>query len=81
MPQLLPRHLRYAERAADLARIVAIIEAAETEAPTTVSRATLAGDTRRMRGVPICGPRVGSTAPGTDPVRELLAKEARLGRA
>jgi hypothetical protein len=39
--------------------------------------ATAGGDSRRARGVPIVCRGVRGTAPGTDPLGELLRKEAR----
>jgi hypothetical protein len=44
----------------------------ETGTPsTTVARATLPGDTRRLRGIPVAGGACG-TSPGTDPLQHVL---------
>ncbi len=42
---------------------------------STVSRATLAGDTRRLRGIPVQARGVGGTSPNTNPVQALMLKE------
>lgn len=61
------------------ARVAAEI-ARDAEQPLPSVSQTAAGDSRRMRGVPIQAPGVGSTAPGTDPLSVLLAKERRMER-
>lgn len=38
------------------------------------ARAKLPGDPLAMRGVPICGPMIGSTSPGTQPELALLRR-------
>ena len=79
MPQPLPRFNRkvlLAEQAATLARILAELE----DSPASTGQ-TAPGDGRRMRGVPIVGrSTAGGAVAGTDPLRALLAKEARRGR-
>ncbi len=52
-----------------------IVNDAEDRTITTVARATLAGDERRLRGIPVTGRGIGSTVPGTDPLAALLQKE------
>ena len=42
--------------------------------------ATLDGDPARLRGLPAVGRNVSGRIPGTDPLRALLAKEARCER-
>lgn len=71
MSQPLPRYLDTND---DLERKLAriLIETGEETPPATVSRATLPGDTRRLRGIPVCGPNVGGTSPGTNPLAALL---------
>lgn len=69
MSHLLPRFTRSLEAMADQQRIARVIlEAGPAEQPTTVSRATLAGDTRRLRGIPVCTRGVSGVSPGTDPL-------------
>lgn len=41
----------------------------ETE---TAPKATLPGDTRRLRGIPVCTFGVQGTAPGTDPLQAAI---------
>ena len=43
-------------------------------------RGRLPGDARTLRGIPAIGYGVGGTQPGTDPVRETLARERRRAR-
>lgn len=70
MSQPLPRYLdTRADDDRKLARI--ILEAGDTEPPATVTKATLPGDTRRLRGIPVAGGAPG-TSPGTDPLAALL---------
>lgn len=45
-----------------------------TETITVHTKATLPGDTRRLRGIPVVG-GIGGTSPGTDPLGALLHKE------
>lgn len=72
MSVLLPRFYR-AQLAREDALAVerAVREAVET-APATVARATLPGDMRRLRGVPVCTCGVSGTSPGTDPLQAVL---------
>lgn len=55
-----------------VARIVQ--EAGPVEQPATVHHATLPGDRRRLRGIPVAGGACG-TSPGTDPLQALLWAE------
>jgi hypothetical protein len=72
--QLLPRFWTSLERIDDERKIARIVlEADASEAPSTVQRATLPGDMRRLRGIPISVRGIGGTSPGTDPVSVLLA--------
>lgn len=45
--------------------------------PIVNTRATAAGDSRKLRGIPALARGVGSTCPGTDPLKAYLAKERR----
>lgn len=76
--RLLPRFFARAEEAERLRRIAEITAEAEAnapdEAPSTVARATLPGDSRRLRGIPVIG-RVSGTSPGSDPLAEVLRNE------
>lgn len=77
MSHALPRFHRHQEAQADLATIAAIlIETGEEPPIITVTKATLPGDSRRLRGIPVVGGVTG-TSPGTDPLQALLAKERR----
>lgn len=73
MSNLLPRFTALSQRIEDernIARIV--LEAGPAEVPKTVARATLPGDMRRLRGIPICARGVGGTSPRTDPLAEAM---------
>lgn len=77
MTPLLPRIHRqqqaiHATRAVD--RAIAESRGAHEHTPPTVTRATLPGDRRRLRGIPVAGGACG-TSPGTDPLAELLRRE------
>jgi len=79
--ELLPRFFRFQQRIEDEKAVArAILEAGEDEAPALRAGATAGGDRRRARGVPIVGPGIGGTAPGTDPLAALIAKENRRRR-
>jgi hypothetical protein len=71
MSQPLTRYTDY--RADDQRKIARIILETGDPAPTTtVTHATLPGDTRRLRGIPVAGGACG-TSPGTDPLQALIA--------
>ena len=81
MRQPLPRLYRRQLEAEDAARLELILrDVGELEEPTSSVGATAAGDERRLRGIPAVGHGCSSTAPGTDPLRALLAKESRQQR-
>lgn len=46
---------------------------------TTITKATLPGDTRRLRGIPVIGGVTG-TSPGTDPHQAAVARELAARR-
>lgn len=78
MSQILPRFNRRAEQAQSERKIARIIlEAGPEETPMTVARATLAGDGRRLRGIPALSRGVGSAIPGTNPEAALMGRENR----
>lgn len=69
---LLPRFYAATQRIDDekkLARILLESDAAET--PKTVTRATLPGDNRRLRGIPCVARGVSGVSPGTDPLAQV----------
>jgi len=76
MSRILPRYTD--TTAADerkLARI--LIEVGEAAPTTTVTRATLAGDERRLRGIPCVARGVPGASPHTNPLAELLRNQPR----
>ena len=75
MSRILPRFYRQQLASQDAANITRILNeaGANTNPEPTVTRATLPGDKRRLRGIPVAG--VCGTSPGTDPLAELLRKE------
>lgn len=70
MSRPLPRYLDPDDFQQKLARI--LLETGEPAPPTTVTKATLSGDTRRLRGIPAIGYGVAGASPGTNPLTELL---------
>ena len=78
MSRILPRFYRQQLQAEDAAHITHILREAGADTTTHEPKkhygATLPGDKRRLRGIPVVG-GVGGTSPGTDPVAELLRKE------
>jgi hypothetical protein len=76
--RLLPRFRRQDERIEDERKVAQIVAQSETlDIPTTVARATLPGDVRRMRGIPMVSRGTAGTSPGTSPLGALLRKEAK----
>lgn len=69
----LPRFYRRQLEAEDSAAVDEAVR--ESMSPETAPRATLPGDTRRLRGIPMFCRGVNGTAPGTDPLAALLASE------
>lgn len=67
MSHPLPRYTDW--RAQDERRLARILLETGTSvpSPTTVQRATLAGDERRLRGIPVCARGVPGVSPGTHP--------------
>jgi hypothetical protein len=65
MSRPLPRYLEPDDFQHKLARI--LIETGEQAPPATVVRATLAGDERRLRGIPCIARGVPGASPGTNP--------------
>ena len=72
MSRPLPRFYRNQTEAEDAAMITRILIDTGAAAPNldTVQRATLAGDERRLRGIPVCARGVSGTSPGTNPLAE-----------
>lgn len=80
--RLLPRFYAQSqeqERLRKIAKITAQAEANAPDQPATVARATLPGDSRRLRGIPVVG-GVSGTSPGTDPLAAALHAERRSRR-
>ena len=76
MSHLLPRFYATTERMEDERKIGRVlIESESADLPASVARATLPGDTRRLRGIPVCAMGVGGTSPGTNPLAALLMSE------
>lgn len=76
MSHILPRFHAELQRLEDLRKIGRILQETGDPGPAaTVKRATLPGDTRRLRGIPVVGPSVGGTSPGTNPLAALLSSE------
>ncbi len=74
MTQQLPRFYAHHQRIDDERRLAKILlETGEPAPIRTVSRATLPGDTRRLRGIPVAGATSG-TSPHTDPLLETIRR-------
>lgn len=68
MSQVLRRFYAAMEKIEDerkLGRI--LLESTSADVPTTVARATLPGDNRRLRGIPCVARGVAGVSPGTAP--------------
>lgn len=72
---LLPRFHRRQLAAQDAATVDRAIAESIPRQPDTVARATLPGDKRRLRGIPVAGGACG-TSPGTDPLAAALRNES-----
>lgn len=73
MSALLPRFTAASQRIEDDRKIARVVlEAGPSETPATTVRATLPGDMRRLRGIPVVGRGVGGASPGTNPLGEAL---------
>jgi hypothetical protein len=73
MSHLLPRFSASMQALADAQKIGRILlETGDPGPVRTVQRATLAGDPRRLRGIPVCARGVGGVSPGTNPLAEVL---------
>ena len=76
MNHLLPRFHATTERMEDERKIGRVVlDSQDAEVPKSVVRATLPGDTRRLRGIPVVVRGVGGVSPGTDPLAALLRTE------
>lgn len=49
-----------------------LLESQDSEAPQSVARATLPGDNRRLRGIPVVARGVAGCSPGTNPLAAVL---------
>jgi hypothetical protein len=68
MSQLLRRFSAHSERLDDQRKVARIVlESGGQEIPRTVVRATLPGDNRRLRGIPVVARGVSGVSPGTHP--------------
>ena len=74
-PPLLPRYYRRQQEREDRAAVDKAVAESVDVVPETVARATLPGDNRRLRGIPICALGVSGVSPGTDPLSALLSSE------
>lgn len=63
----LPRFYAHITRIHDQAAVDQAVRQAADTTPTTVQRATLPGDNRRLRGIPAVARGVAGVSPGTDP--------------
>ena len=65
---LLPRYNASAQRIEDERKLSRIILESTSAEVQTVTRATLPGDNRRLRGIPCIARGVSGVSPGTDPL-------------
>lgn len=74
MTQILARFHRRTQAIRDAQKLARILlETGDPAPPPTVTRATLPGDRRRLRGIPVAGGACG-TSPGTDPYHETARR-------
>ena len=73
MSRILPRFTD--DRIAQEQKIARIIMEAGDAQVDTVTRATLPGDIRRLRGIPAVARGVAGACPGTNPLSALLSSE------
>ena len=75
----LPRFSKMRERAESNRKIARIVleSGGTAESAKPVAYATLAGDERRLRGLPAVARGVSGASPGTDPVGALMRKQPR----
>jgi hypothetical protein len=73
VPELLPRFSKAMQAIEDARKLGQILM--ETGDVPEVTRATAAGDPRRLRGLPAVGRGSGGAIHGTNPLHALLAKE------
>lgn len=82
----IPRHIRAAQRAADIAKIENIISSTGDREPTQKRQAKQTGyrsgegDRQRLRAIPVITEAIGGTIPGTDPLQHVIDEEERLER-
>ena len=67
MSHLLRRFHAQSERIEDERKIERIVLESTEVTVVTVARATLPGDNRRLRGIPVVARGVAGVSPGTDP--------------
>lgn len=79
MSQPLPRFYRAQQAILDSQFIGTIIDTTDNTHVETVARATLPGDRRRLRGIPVAGGACG-TSPGTDPLQAAIHNESHRAR-
>jgi len=80
VPELLPRFYVFAQRVEDERRLAQIIlegGEVENEAGVPLRRSAYGHRSDRRRGLPVISKGISGTAPRTDPLAELLRKEAR----
>jgi hypothetical protein len=74
MTPILRRFNAAVERLEDQRRLGRILLETDTTTTATVARATLPGDTRRLRGIPAVARGVPGVSPGTDPHTETVRR-------
>lgn len=72
MSHLLPRFHARQQAREDKAAVDRAVMESEPMVTTTVARATLPGDNRRLRGIPCVARGVAGASPGTNPLAALL---------
>lgn len=71
--RIVPRHQRAEERAADIEKVIRIVDGTPTTTKSPgkqVGHRSGEGDQKRMRAIPVIAPAVLGTIPGTDPYLE-----------
>jgi hypothetical protein len=77
---VIPRAFRRRLQAEDAAKLERILAEVVDEEPSSAAGATAPGDERRLRAIPAVSRGTSGAVFGSDPLRALLAKEARQRR-
>ena len=82
--RIVPRHQALEQRAADLEKVIAIVDGSNVPPAKSAGKQTGhrsgEGDQQRMRAIPVIAPAVVGTIPGTDPLAACIEAERLAAR-